>query len=192
MTKMIFAAVAVALLPAPAFAQNIPAAVVAVVDSNKAGSECTACKTAIAQLQQQQQALATFRQQLAAPLQTEAQALQTQADALKGKQPDAALKAKAAAFQQKQANAEQQFQVRAQAFERNRAYVNQQVSEKIDPAIKAVRARRGATIVLDASAVADFAPAVDVTADVVAELNRTLPSIITVAPAPAPQASQGR
>lgn len=191
MSKIILASAIVALLPVSALAQTIPAAVVAVVDSNKAGSECTACKTAITQLQQQQQALMTFREQLAAPIQAEGQQLSTQAEAAKGK-PDAALQAKIKAFQAKQANAEQQLQARAQTFERNRAYVNQQVSEKIDPAIKTVRARRGATIVLDASAVADFAPTIDITSDVVAELNRTLPSIITIAPAAAPQAPQGR
>ena len=62
---------------------------------------------------------------------------------------------------------------------------------KITPAIDAVQARRRANVVLDAGAVASFSPSLDVTNDVIAELNRTLTSIATTAPAQAAQ-PQGR
>lgn len=194
MKKIAIAALAAAIVtPSFASAQSVPNPVIIVVDSNKAGAECNACKTALSQLQQQAQGLQTLRQQLAAPLQTEGQQLQTSVDALKGKQPDAALQAKIIAFQRKQDQAEQQVQTRAQTFERNRAYVLQQIRTRIAPAIEAVQARRKANLVLDASATARFSPALDVTNDVVAELNRTLPSIATTAPAqPAQQTPQGR
>jgi Skp family chaperone for outer membrane proteins len=192
MKKLALAAVAATMAPQAALAQNVPAPVIIDVDSNKAGTECTACKTAHAQLQQQAQALQTYRTQLATPLQTEGQQLQTAVDALKGKQPDAALQARINAFGNKQSQAEQQVQARAQTFERNRAYVLQQIRTRIAPAIQAVQARRKANLVLDASGTAGFSPALDVTTDVTAELNRTLPSIATTAPAQAQQTPQGR
>jgi Skp family chaperone for outer membrane proteins len=192
MKKLAFAALAVALAPQVASAQTVPNAVVVVVDGNKAGTECNACRTALSQLQQQGQAIQTFRQQLAAPLQTEGQQLQTAVDALKGKQPDAALQARITAFQTKQNQAEQQLATRGQTFERNKAYVLQQIRTKMDPAIEAVQARRKANLVLDASTTAGFSPSLDVTNDVIAELNRTLPSIATTAPAQTQQQPQGR
>jgi len=192
MKKIAIAALAAAVLPQAAWAQNVPAPVIVVVDSNKAGTECNACKTALAQLQQQAQSLQTLRQQLGTPLQTEQQQLQTAIDALKGKQPDAALQARITAFQTKQNQAEQQLDTRAQTFERNRAYVLQQIRTRIGPAIEAVQTRRRANLVLDGSQTARFSPSLDVTADVTAELNRTLTSIATTAPAQAQQAPQGR
>ena len=192
MKKYAFAALAVTLTPQASLAQNVPSPVIVVVDSNKAGTECNACKTALAQLQQQAQGIQTLRQQLATPLQTEGQQLQTAIDALKGKQPDASLQARITAFQTKQDQAERQVQVRAQTFERNRAYVLQQIRTKIAPALEAVQARRRANLVLDGSQTARFSPSLDVTNDIIAELNRTLTSIATTAPAQAQQAPQGR
>jgi outer membrane protein len=192
MKKLALAALAVALTPQAALAQTVPNAVVIIVDGNKAGTECTACRTALSQLQQQGQAIQTLRQQLATPLQTEGQQLQTAIDALKGKQPDAALQARVTAFQAKQNQAEQQVGTRAQTFERNKAYVLQQIRAKIGPAIEAVQARRRANVVLDANVTASFSPALDVTNDVIAELNRTLTSIGTTAPAQTQQQPQGR
>lgn len=193
MKKLVVAAVVAASVPQIAAAQAVPAPVIIVVDGQKAGTECNACKTALAQLQQQAQGLQTYRQQLLAPLQTEGQPLQQQVDALNGKAPDAALQAKIAAFQQKEQNANQQLQARAQTFERNRNYVLKQISDRIGPAIDAVQARRKANLVLEASTVARFAPALDVTAEVTAELNRTLTTVATVAPAaPAQTQPQGR
>jgi len=191
MKKFAFAAMAAALAPAAAMAQAVPNAVVVVVDSNKAGTECTACRTALAQLQQQAQSIQTLRQQLGTPLQTEQQQLQTAIDALKGKQPDAALQARITAFQTKQNQAEQQLATRAQTFERNKAYVLQQIRAKIGPAIDAVQARRRANLVLDAASTASFSPSLDVTNDIIAELNRTMTSIGTTAPAQTQQ-PQGR
>jgi len=192
MKKLVFTALAVALAPQAAAAQTIPNAIVAVVDGNKAATECTACRTALAQLQQQAQGIQTLRQQLGAPLQTEQQQLQTALEALKGKDPDAALQARITAFQTKQNQAEQQLATRAQTYERNKAYVLQQIRAKIGPAIDAVQARRRANLVIDAGSTASFSPSLEVTNDVIAELNRTLTSIGTTAPAQTQPQPQGR
>lgn len=182
MNKYLVAAAALVALPQIAAAQNLPAPVIAVVDSNKAANECNACRTALAQLQQQGQAIQTFRQQQAAPLQAEEQQLQAAVEALKGKQPDATLQSRVTAYQAKRQQAEQQIGQRAQGFERNRQYVLKQISDRLGPAVEAVQARRRATLVVDASSVVKFSPTLDITSEVVAELNRTLTTIATTAP----------
>ena len=92
-TLLLSSAFAAAMLaPAAASAQNIPAAVVAVVDLEKVTSQCTACRTAKATLEGQVNGLKSREQALAAPLQTEGKSIQAAIDALpKGKEPDAAL-----------------------------------------------------------------------------------------------------
>ena len=187
MTKLIFASLAAALvaLPTTASAQALAAPVIAVVDVQRATSQCNACKTALTQLEGQVNALKALQTSLETPLRTEAAALQTAASALGGKAPDAALQARATAFERKQADAQRQLAAREQAFQRNRAYVLQQINTKLQPAVASVFARRGASVMLDASQVIQSAPGLDVTADVIAALNAGLPSISTTAPAQA-------
>ena len=193
MKKLIIAAVAMTALPQVAVAQNLPAPVIAVVDANRAASECNACRTAVTQLQQQAQAVQTLRTQLSTPLQTEGQQLEAAVRALAGKQPDAALTKRINDFRAKQQQAEQQVAGRVQTLERNQAYAVQQINTRLGPAIEAVQGRRRATVVLDTGSVLKFSPSIDVTADVIAELNRTLTSVATTAPAQAQQQNpQGR
>ncbi len=61
----------------------------------------------------------------------------------------------------------------------------QQIKTRLDPALTQVLARRNATIMLDAANILRSAPSVDVTADVIAALNASLPSLSTTAPAQA-------
>jgi Skp family chaperone for outer membrane proteins len=193
MKKLIIAAVAMTALPQVAAAQNLPAPVIAVVDANRAASECNACRTAVTQLQQQAQGVQALRTQLSTPLQTEGQQLETAVRALAGKQPDAALTKRINDFRTKQQQAEQQIAGRVQTLERNQAYAVQQINTRLGPAIEAVQGRRRATVVLDTGSVLKFSPSIDVTADVIAELNRTLTSVATTAPAQTQQQNpQGR
>lgn len=187
------AAAALAAVPQIAAAQNLPAPVIAVVDSNKAANECTACKTASAQLAQQRQQAQQLQQSLTQPLATEQQQIEAAVKALGGKEPDAALKQRAQTFEQRYQSAQQQLGQRGQTIDRNRQYVVQQINAKLLPAIEAVQARRRATIVLDASSIVKFSPTLDITNEVIAELNRTLTSVATTAPAqPQQQTPQGR
>jgi Skp family chaperone for outer membrane proteins len=146
-------------------------------------STCTACVAAQASLKVQADAIQARQQALAAPLQTEGQALQAAVNALAGKEPDAALKARATAFQQKQQAAQAELQGREQAFNANRAYVGQQVSAKLNPIIVATMKARGANVAVDPQAILAYEPALDVTTDVLAQLNAQLPSVSTTAPA---------
>jgi len=99
---LVSAALAAAwIAPSAASAQAMPSAVIAVVDLEKVTASCNACKTANAALQAQVNALKARQQALAGPLNTEGQSLDTAAKALNGKAPDAALQARAKAYQTK-------------------------------------------------------------------------------------------
>ncbi|MCY7397647.1 MAG: OmpH family outer membrane protein, partial [Sphingomonas bacterium] len=110
---------------------------------------------------------------------------QAAGQALNGRSPDAALQARATAFQKKQSDAQTQLAAREAGFQRNRAYVLQQINTKLEPAVASVFTRRGASVMLDASQVIRSAPGLDVTTDVIAALNAGLTTISTTAPAQA-------
>lgn len=196
MTKHLFlaaAALTAVTASVPALAQAIPDAKIAVVDSERVFSQCTACKAASAQLQTQRTQLQTQAQSLGTPLQTEAQSLQTAVQGAKG-QPDAALQTRLRAFETKRDAAQQQIQAQEQTFQRNVAYVRQQIGTKVQPIIQQIAQQRGATIAIDKGGTFYTAPTVDITDAVLAALNSQLPSVSVTAPAqPAQQtAPQGR
>ncbi len=198
MTKFLTATAvaALALSGMPAIAQKAPTAQMIIVDTSKIFSTCTACVAAQAALKVQADAIQARQQALATPLQAEGQALQAAVNALAGKEPDAALKARATAFQQKQQAAQAELASREEGFNRNRAYVGQQVRAKLDPIIVATMKARGANIAVDPNPqiILAYEPALDVTTDVLAQLNAQLPSVSTTAPAApaAPAAPPGR
>ncbi|HXH00146.1 MAG TPA: OmpH family outer membrane protein [Sphingomicrobium sp.] len=194
MTKYILSASAALLaIPSMASAQALPAPVIAVVDVQQATTTCNACRTALTQLEGQANGIRNLQRTLQASLQSEAASIQAAVNALAGRQPDAALTARATAFERKQQDAQRQLQSREQAFQRNRAFVLQQIGQKFEPAVASVQTRRGATIVLDAANVVRFAPSIEVTNDVIAALNASLTTISTTAPAQAqPAAPTGR
>lgn len=187
MKKLLIAAAAAsaAIVPQAAFAQAVPAAQIAVVNLERLYRECTACKAANTQLQSQGTGFQTRRQQLTTQLQTEAQSLQTAVGALAGKQPDAALQARIQAFQTKQQQAEQELGNREQQIQRNRAHVLQQINARLDPILTSVMARRGANVMIDAGQTLKSNPSLDVTNEVLAQLNTALPSVSVNAPAQA-------
>ena len=180
---------AAALVPAAASAQAIPAAVVAVVNLERVTAECTACKTASAALRSQVTALENRQKTLATPLETEGRAIQTAVDALKGAQPDAALQARARAWEQKRQQAAQEVGRQQQQIQRNQAYIQQQIAQKLGPIYQQVMQRRGANLMMETGTTLAAGSSLDVTNDVLAALNTALPSVATTAPA---QATQGR
>jgi Skp family chaperone for outer membrane proteins len=192
-TMLVSAAIAASvLMPAAAQAQTLPGAVIAVVDLEKVTTDCNACKTARASLQSQVTALQNREKTLAAPLETEQKAIQTAIDALNGKEPDAALQARMKAFETKRQQAAQQFAAQQKQLQANSAYVTQQVQTKLNPIYQQVMQRRGANVLLEQGATLAASSTVDVTADVIAALNASLPSIQTTAPAQPQQQPQGR
>jgi outer membrane protein len=190
-TLLVSAAFAAALLaPAAARAQAVPAAVVAVVDLDRVTSECNACKTASAALKSQVSSFESRRTSLASSLQTEQKSIQTAIDALKGKDPDAALQARIKAFQAKAQSSEQDLAGQQTQIQRNQAYIQKQIQDKLNPIYQQVMTRRGANILMEVGATLATSTNVDVTNDVLAGLNASLPTISTTAPAS--QQPQGR
>ncbi|WP_201752632.1 OmpH family outer membrane protein [Sphingomonas changnyeongensis] len=192
MTKLTtIALAALALSAAPAVAQKLPNATIAVVDTDRILRECTACRAAQTQLQAQVQQLQQRQQTLAAPLQTEAQALQTQVQALQGKQPDAALQQRIQSLQTRQNQANEELNRGEQNLRSIQQHVLQQINTRLGPIIDSTLAARGASVVLDRGAVLAVAPAIDITNDVLAQLNTQLPSVsVTPLPQPAQQPAQ--
>jgi len=165
MTKTIAAALiaASALAAAPAMAQRAPAAVIVVVDTDRIGSECTACRAATQQIQQREQQLRTRAQTLQTQLQTEGKPIQTAIDALQGKQPDAALQQRVTAFQTKQRGAEQELANGQRTLQSTQIHVNQQIGARLRTIISTVAAQRGANLAVSKGATLFSAQAVDVT-----------------------------
>ena len=184
------AAIALAA-PAVAMAQQLPAAVIAVVDRDQIATTCTQCVAATQQLQAQGTAYQQREQQLTAPLNTEGQAIQTAINALpQGGQPDAALAARINAYRTNQQAAATELQGRQETIRRNQMFVVRQMTERMDPLIGQVTRSRGANIAVDISATLAHNPAVNVTADVLALMNQNNTPFNVNAPAQAPAAAQ--
>ena len=195
MNRLFFgSAIAVLAVAAPAAlqAQALPAAQIGMVNTDRISRTCGPCATALQQLQAQEQQIDQRRQQLAAPLQTEGNALQTAINALpQGAQPDAALRTRIQAFQTNQNNAETEMQGRAATLQRNAAFVQQQISQRLLPAIQQVGQQRGATMILDRRAVlVPINAAIDVTDAVLAVVNQNTTPLNVTAPPPAQQPAQ--
>jgi outer membrane protein len=194
MNKLLFSAALAASLGAGSAAnvQAIPGAVIAVVDLEKVTSECSACKTAAATLRGQIAGLQTREQTLTGPLQTEQKAIQTAIDALKGKEPDAALQARAKAWETKRQQAAQEIGRQQDQIKRNQAYISQQIQTKLGPIYQQVMQKRGANVMVEVGSTLATSASLDVSNDVLASLNAALPAVQTTAPAAAQQQPQGR
>ena len=194
MNKLLLsAALAVSLgAGSAANAQAIPGAIIAVVDLGQVTSECTACKAAAATLRSQITGLQTREQTLTGPLQTEQKSIQTAIDALNGKEPDAALKARATAWETKRQQAAQEIGRQQDQIKRNQAYITQQIQTKLGPIYQQVMQKRGANLMVEVGSTLATSANLDVTNDVLASLNAVLPSVQTTAPAAAQQQPQGR
>jgi Skp family chaperone for outer membrane proteins len=177
-----FAALAIA---APVSAQQLPPAVIAVVDVQRILAQCTACVAANAALRTQEQQIQARATQLSTPLQAEAQTLQTAVNAAGGN-PDAALQARIHTFETQRQAAREEIQGRQETLQRNRNFVLQQIGARLNPIVNQVAQQRGATIAVDAGSTIWNAPTLEVTDGVLALLNTQLPSVSTVAPPPTP------
>jgi outer membrane protein len=162
-----------------------------VVDTDRILNECTACKSAGTQLQSQIQQGRTRAQQLETSLKTEAEALEKSVQALGGKQPDAALQARIAAFRTKQQQGQTELANRQNTIESTQANVQRQIGTKIVQVVEQSRARRQAQVVVTKSSALASDPAIDITGEVLAALNQQLPSV-SVTPLPQQTRPQGR
>ena len=185
---LISAALAVSVLaPSAALAQQPPAPIILVVDSNQAANDCNACKTAAAALRSQATAFDARRTTLNNQLGPERQSIQTAVNALQGKAPDAALQARIKAFETKAQAAQQELETTQQRLQSINVNILKQIKDKLDPAIKAVMTQRGANLMLEEDNTLGHSAALDVTPQVVAQLNS---SLTTISVTPLPQQAQ--
>lgn len=189
---LISGAVAASMLaPSVALAQQPPAPIILVVDSNRAANECNACRTAAASLRSQATAFDTRRTTLNNQLGPERQSIQTAVNALQGKAPDAALQTRIKAFETKAQAAQQELETTQARLQSINVNILRQIKEKLDPAVKAVMAQRGANLMIEEDNTLAHAAGLDVTPQVVAQLNSLL-TTISVAPMPQQAQPQGR
>lgn len=176
------------LAPAVASAQQLPAAVVAIVDRDRIAGTCTPCAAASQQLQAQIQAYQQREQQLLGPLRTEGQAIQALINAIpQGGQPDAALRTRAQTFQTNQEAAQRELAGRQETLRRNQAFVVNQILQRMDPLIGQVTRERGANIAVDVGATLAHNPAVNITDAVLALMNANTAAFNVNAPPPQQQ-----
>ena len=188
MNKLTFGAAAAALalaIPMAAHAQQLPPAVIGVVDTDRIIRECTVCAAANTQLQGQLQQLQQRAQQLSTPLQTEGQAIETAIRAIpQGQQPDAALSQRVQAFQTRQQTAATEVQTRQAQIERNVGFVRQQIGQRLQPAIQQIMQQRGATLIVDRGSALGASATIDVTPAVLAIVNQNTAPLNVNAPPP--------
>jgi len=172
----------VAPVMAPAVSQTLPAAVVIIVDMDQVFANSAAGKQAQGELKTKLDAIQARVTQLRTSLGTEEQQLgQTRPQA-----PGAALTAwetKARDFTARKTQAEQEVQKREQDFQAARQYVLKQINDAAQPIITTIMKERGASIALAQGATLQNSAALDVTNDVVARLDKSLPRVSTTPPA---------
>jgi outer membrane protein len=200
MTKIFLSSALVALaaaMPAAAPAQRAPGAVIVVVDTDRIYRECTACVAAQGTIQGMVTSAQQRAQALGQPIQTEAQSIQTAAQAARNQTgaarttAETALQQRAQALQARQNTANQELQRLEQNIQSTRANVVRQINDRLNPIVTTVMNARGANVALDVGATLARAQALDVTNDVLTQLNQQLPSV-SVTPAPQQQQPQGR
>ncbi|HWV60481.1 MAG TPA: OmpH family outer membrane protein [Sphingopyxis sp.] len=188
--KKIFAASALAIaalsvspiLSAPALAQ---AKGVGVADVRIAAARSTAFQTASKQIETTYKAQIDQQQSRGQTLQAEINVLiaKYNEEAKKTPQNQAALQAAAKAVQDKRQAAQQELGQIGAPVDLAIAYVEDQISVRMNEAIKAAMTAKRVDLLLNPDAVLARENNVDITDAVVTELNRILPSVSTAVPA---------
>jgi Skp family chaperone for outer membrane proteins len=187
-----FAALALAT-PVAAQAQQLPPAVVAVVDRDRIASSCTQCVAATAQLNAQGTAYQARENQLLTPLRAEGQAIQAVVNAIpQGGQADAALQARIQTFQTNSQAAERELGQAQNTIRRNQQFVVSQIIDRMNPLIGQVTRERGANLAVDLAITLATNPALNVTDAVLALMNQNNTPFNVVAQQPGAQQPAAR
>jgi Skp family chaperone for outer membrane proteins len=104
----------------------------------------------------------------------------------------AALQTQATAIQTRQQSAQRELQTLALPFGRAQAYVEEQISAKLEPALKAAMTKRKVSLVVAPQATISYQPTADITNDIVAELNTLVPTVSIAVPANWQPGGQGQ
>jgi outer membrane protein len=168
-------------LPATALAQATPPATIIVVDIERVVSQSAAGKQAMTEIQAKVSALQSRANALQGQLKTEADAIQ--AGQANNSLAGPALETRVKAFGQKQQSAQQEVGRLESEVQRSRQYVLQQISDGVNPIVVQLMKERGASIAMPKAAALQYSPALDVTTEVIARLDKALPKVSTTPPA---------
>lgn len=169
---------------APVSAQTLPPAVIVVVNLDLVFQDSAAGKTAQTELKTRldgiQSRLASLRTSFGAEEQTLAktQPAQTATPAI-----IQAWQAKVKDFTTRKTQAEQELQKRDQDFQASRQFVLKQINDGAQPIITQIMKERGASIAVPEGATLQHSASIDVTTDVIARLDKSLPRVSSTVPA---------
>ncbi len=174
---------AIAALPAVAMAQAAPT--VGVANLNEAVEKSNAWVLAANQIKITYKAQIGSFEARSAALNAEIQPLVTAFQtAQRAPTPNqAALQTQATSIQGKQQAAQRELQGLYLPIGRAEAYAQEQIAAKLDAALKAAMTKKKVGIVLQPQATISYQPALDITADIIAELNTAVPSVTITPPA---------
>ena len=174
---------AAAMTPVAALAQQLPPAVIAIVDRERIAGSCTQCVAAAQQIQAQNRAYQAREQQLLAPLQAEGNAIQAALNAAGGN-ADAALQARIQTFRTNSEAADRELSQAQVTLRRNQQFLVNQMLERMGPLIGQVMRERGANVALDVGQSVAHAPALNITDQVLALMNANAAPFNVIAPPP--------
>ena len=199
--KMIAKAAALTLAPITMAALTaVPAAAqtksgIAVVDLEEAVARSAAFTTAMTQMQTtykpQLDQINARRTAIETDLKTKNDALQAAYKAA-GNKPTPAIETQYQQLQQAQQSGQAELQRLSQPVALARAYVEQQIVDKLDDALKAATAKTKSEIVFKKGATESFGAGADITPAVITELNALVPSVGITPPAGWQPGGQGQ
>lgn len=184
-----------ALSPAAMAQEAAPAAPAArssylVVDLNRVVRESAALKAAQPTLDAKRNALENKLKTYQSQLEADAKALQQQAES--GIAAPDVLQAKQRELQQKAQKADEDVANLRSDYARTENHVVDQILEGSRPVINQIIQERGATLVLNREAVVFANTSIDITGDVIARMQKSLPTVSTTPPAPQTAAQQAK
>ena len=190
--KTIIKAAALALAPMTAIAlASVPAAAqsktgIAVVDLQRAVATSSAYSTARSQIQTTYKAqidsFTARKNAIDADLKAKGTALEAAMKAA-GNKPTPAIQAQYEAYQKAGQNGQAELQRLGQPIALANAYVEEQISAKLSDALKAAMTQAKVDLILAPDATVSYQPTVDITQQVVAQLNALVPSVGITPPA---------
>ena len=181
--KTLFKALALAAAAIPALVAAGPAhaqvAGVAIANLEQAIAETNAYRNAITQMRTSYKPQIDAVQARATALETELKPLvdKFQADQKVATPNRAALQTQYTAIQTKQQAGQAELQKLNEPVALAQAYVEEQIAAKLNDALKAAMTKKKVSLVLQPQAAVSFQPTVDITSDVTAELNTTVPAV---------------
>ena len=170
-----------AIVAVPVVAQTLPPAVIVVVNMDEVFQNSAAGKTAQAELKTRLDGIQARLASLRTSFGAEEKALGDTRPTAPG--PAAtAWEAKVRDFTTRKTQAEQELARRDQDFQASRQNVLKQINEGAQPIVTAIMKERGASIALAEGATLQHTASIDVTADVIARLDKALPRVSSATP----------